>query len=183
MGYSQWMYPGFSLYRDRPETFRLSKPGSLKDIDVAVDLLVEAIDQQHRVLIVADFDADGRDELVLVHAPNMYVFSFDSAMQPTLRYHRGALGGDDAGIRSVALVVDDFDSDGQGELLIMDSHGYMYIITKQSSNNFTDFGSSAYNFVTRFSLPEPHAGFMRSGFMGDLDQDGKTDIYYNVNKL
>ncbi len=77
----------------------------------------------------------------------------------------------------------DFDGDGQGELLIMDSHGYMYIITKESSNDFTDFGSSAYNFVTRFPLPEPHAGFMRSGFMGDLDLDGKPDIYYNVNKL
>jgi single-stranded-DNA-specific exonuclease len=39
---------------------------SLTDIDKAVDLLVEAIDQQQRVLIVADFDADGATSCALM---------------------------------------------------------------------------------------------------------------------
>ncbi len=38
---------------------QLIHPKHLKDIDTAVDLLVQALEQQWRILIVADFDADG----------------------------------------------------------------------------------------------------------------------------
>lgn len=39
---------------------------SLTDIDVAVDLLLEALEKQQRVLIVADFDADGATSCALM---------------------------------------------------------------------------------------------------------------------
>ena len=43
----------------------LIPPGKLKGIDAAVDLLVDALQQQSRVLIVADFDADGATSCAL----------------------------------------------------------------------------------------------------------------------
>lgn len=73
---------------------------------------------RHSSMTAADFDGDGRDELVLVNAPDLYVFSFDPHLRRTLRYHRGSLTDFSTdGIRSVALVVDDFDSDGTPDLI------------------------------------------------------------------
>lgn len=43
----------------------LIPPGKLKGIDGAVDLLIDALEQQSRVLIVADFDADGATSCAL----------------------------------------------------------------------------------------------------------------------
>lgn len=43
----------------------LIPPGKLKGIDAAVDLLIDALEQQSRVLIVADFDADGATSCAL----------------------------------------------------------------------------------------------------------------------
>ena len=71
---------------------------------------------RHGGMLGADFDGDGRDELALVHAPNLYVLAFDNAMQWSLRYHRGA-AGIDQGMRSVALVAADFDGNGLPELI------------------------------------------------------------------
>ena len=45
---------------------RLVSPGDLLGIDKAVDLLVDALEKQSRVLIVSDFDADGATSCALV---------------------------------------------------------------------------------------------------------------------
>ncbi|MCG8604514.1 FG-GAP-like repeat-containing protein [bacterium] len=140
-------------------------------------------------IAIADFDGDGKMDIWSSHFNDLAatrVYENDGVDNYAIKFTTlpGELVLDPPYDSTIAnAIFHDFDGDGQGELVIMDSHGYMYIITKESSNNFTDFGSSAYQFVTRFPLPEPHAGFMRSGFLGDLDRDGKPDIYYNVNKL
>jgi len=72
----------------------------------------------------------------------------------------------------------DFDGDGDAEFLISDIHGHVFVITKEASNGFEDFGPSAWTYVMNWPTV-PDGGFMRSGYMGDLDQDGKPDIYYN----
>ena len=46
---------------------RLLPYQQLKGIEAGVDLLVEAIDQRQRILIVGDFDADGATALSLIH--------------------------------------------------------------------------------------------------------------------
>ena len=86
---------------------------------VLVDSLpIPGLLSRHGSMIAADFDSDGRDELVLVNAPDLYVFSFDATLRRTLRYHRGSLLGLEAnGMRSVALVADDFDGDGTPDLI------------------------------------------------------------------
>ena len=73
---------------------------------------------RHGSMTTADFDSDGRDELVLVNAPDLYVFSFDANLQRTLRYHRRSMSDTKTdGMRSVAMVAADFDSDGVPDLV------------------------------------------------------------------
>lgn len=86
---------------------------------VLVDSLpIPGLLSRHGSMTSADFDNDGRDELVLVNAPNLYVLDFDEQMRHTLRFHRGDASVVNAeGIRSVAMVVDDFDGDGAIELI------------------------------------------------------------------
>jgi hypothetical protein len=72
----------------------------------------------------------------------------------------------------------DFDGDGNPEMVITDIHGKMFVITKEASQNFEDFGPSAWSYV--LTIPGVlENGFVRSGYLHDLDQDGKADIYYN----
>ena len=72
----------------------------------------------------------------------------------------------------------DFDGDGNPEFVLTDIHGKVFVITKEASNNFEDFGPSAWTYV--MTIPGVlDNGFVRSGFLHDLDQDGKSDIYYN----
>ena len=85
---------------------------------LADSLPIPGLLSRHGGMLGADFDGDGRDELVLVHAPNLYVLAFDDALQWSLRFHRGSLDTPAAsGIRSIALVADDFDGDGRPELI------------------------------------------------------------------
>ncbi len=72
----------------------------------------------------------------------------------------------------------DFDGDGYGELVISDIHGHIFVITHETSNNFEDFGPDAWTYVMNWPTVQNNS-FMRSGFMGDVDQYGKPDIYYN----
>jgi len=75
-------------------------------------------------------------------------------------------------------VFHDFDGDGNPEFVITDTHGKVFVITKAASNNFENFGSAAWKYL--LTMPDVQmGGFVRSGFLGDLDQDGKDDIYYN----
>ncbi|QXD14667.1 S8 family serine peptidase [Rhodocaloribacter litoris] len=81
---------------------------------------------RHGSLNAADFDGDGRDELVVVHPPDLYVLAFDAA-GPQLRFHRG--GGDPAapsGLRSIQTVAADFDGDGRPELVAAGADGRLH---------------------------------------------------------
>jgi len=135
-------------------------------------------------ICIADFDADGNMDIWTSHfdsegatriyesdGPDTYVIKFtttpgDLIMQPSF----------DSTIANA--IFNDFDGDGAGELLICDSHGKLFVITKNSSENFTNFGPTAWHFILQTPGPTER-GFVRSGFMGDLDRDGKPDIYYN----
>lgn len=75
-------------------------------------------------------------------------------------------------------VFHDFDGDGNPEFVITDTHGKVFVITKAASNNFENFSTTAWKYL--FTMPSVNmGGFVRSGFLGDLDQDGRMDIYYN----
>lgn len=135
-------------------------------------------------LTIDDFDGDGKMEI--------FTSNFQDA--PTTRLYEND-GVDNYVVKFTTLpenlvlnpsfddafanpIFHDFDGDGDSEFVITDTHGKVFVITKASSNNFTDFGPSAWNFVLRWENVAD-GGFVRSGFMGDLDQDGKPDIYYN----
>ncbi|MBN2354694.1 T9SS type A sorting domain-containing protein [candidate division KSB1 bacterium] len=108
------------------------------------------------------FESDGIDNYVIKHTntPETLILypSFDGAFANPI-FH-------------------DFDGDGDPEFLISDIHGHIFVITKEASNGFEDFGPSAWTYVMNWPTV-PDGGFMRSGYMGDLDQDSKPDIYYN----
>ncbi len=70
---------------------------------------------RHGTFHTADFDGDGRDELVVVHAPDLYVLALDGAV-PRLVFHRGTAAPGD-GLRSMEVVPADFDGDGRPELV------------------------------------------------------------------
>ena len=133
---------------------------------------------------IGDFDGDG----------NMEIFTSNFQDAPTTRLYESN-GPDTYDIKFTTLpenlilvptfddafanpVFHDFDGDGDPEFVITDTHGKVFVITKTSSNNFQDFGPDAWKFVLH-STDVAVGGFVRSGFLGDLDQDGKDDIYYN----
>ena len=75
IGFSKTVHPLIQkIFKQRPITDaseielglnNLLSPGKFKGIDGAVSLLVKALDEQQRVLIVADFDADGATSCAL----------------------------------------------------------------------------------------------------------------------
>jgi hypothetical protein len=133
---------------------------------------------------IDDFDGDG----------NMEIFTSNWQDAPTTRLYENT-GIDTYEIKFTTLpdnlilqpmfddnfansIFHDFDGDGDSEFVITDIHGKMFVITKEASNNFEDFGPSAWTYV--LTIPGVmDNGFVRSGFLHDLDQDGKSDIYYN----
>ena len=85
---------------------------------LADSLPIPGLLSRHGAMLGEDFDGDGRDELILVHAPNLYVLAFDDALRWSLRFHYGALDTPAAsGIRSIALVAGDFDRNGRPQLI------------------------------------------------------------------
>jgi hypothetical protein len=135
-------------------------------------------------LEIGDFDGDGKME--------MFTSNFQDA--PTTRLYESN-GADTYYIKFTTLpenlaltptfddafanpVFHDFDGDGNSEFMITDTHGKVFVITKAASNNFENFGPAAWKYL--MTMPNVQmGGFVRSGFLGDLDQDGKDDIYYN----
>ncbi len=135
-------------------------------------------------MTIGDFDGDG----------NMEMFTSNFQDAPTTRLYENN-GPDSYEIKFTTLpenlalnptfddafanpVFYDFDGDGNSEFMITDTHGKVFVITKAASNNFQDFGPTAWKYL--LTMPDVQmGGFVRSGFLGDLDQDGKADIYYN----
>ena len=135
-------------------------------------------------ICIDDFDSDG----------HMEIFTSNFQDYPTTRLYEST-GPDAYEVKFTTLpenlvldptfddafanpVFHDFDGDSNKEFVITDTHGKVWVITKEASNNFQDFGPSAWKFV--LILPDVQmGGFVRSGFLGDLDRDGKADVYYN----
>ncbi|NLP10647.1 T9SS type A sorting domain-containing protein [bacterium] len=135
-------------------------------------------------LEIGDFDGDG----------NMEIFTSNFQDAPTTRLYESN-GADTYHVKFTTLpenlvliptfddafanpVFHDFDGDGNKEFVLTDTHGKVFVITKAASNNFEDFGPTAWKYL--LTMPDVQmGGFVRSGFLGDLDQDGKPDIYYN----
>ncbi len=133
---------------------------------------------------IGDFDGDGKMEIFTCNfqdAPVTRLYESNGADMYDIKFTTTSENltlnpaFDDAFANPV---FHDFDGDGNSELVITDIHGKVFVITKEASNNFEDFGPDAWTFL--FSVPDVQShGFVRSGFVGDLDQDGKADIYYN----
>lgn len=68
---------------------------------------------RHGSMTTADFDRDGRDELVLAHPPDLYVFSWDDTGQRWWRYAHT----DEPGLRTMAMATADWNGDGALELI------------------------------------------------------------------
>jgi hypothetical protein len=136
-------------------------------------------------MAIADFDGDG----------NMEIFTSNFQDAPTTRLYESDGLVDNYLIKFTTLpenlilqpsfddafanpIFHDFDGDGSSEFVITDTHGKVFVITSEASNNFTDLGPSAWKFLLRWENVADN-GFVRSGWLGDLDQDGKADVYYN----
>ncbi len=109
--------PGYGLifYWDSPAN----------DTYVLVDSLVLAgnISGQGS-LAAADFDGDGIDELIVAHAPDLYVLKNGPAgWQPI--FHQGQNKGFSM-ILSIGMATADFDADGTPELIASGADGYMH---------------------------------------------------------
>ena len=135
-------------------------------------------------VVIDDFDGDGKMEIFTSHWQDVsatrvyendgidtYVVKHTNLPETLVLYppFDGAFANP---------IFHDFDGDGDSEFVISDIHGHIFLITKEASNNFEDFGPSAWTYLMNWPTV-PDGGFIRSGYMGDLDQDGKPDIYYN----
>jgi hypothetical protein len=133
---------------------------------------------------INDFDGDGNMEIFTCHIQDesvtrLYESNGADTYEVKFTTEQGTLTLEPLFDDAIAdPVFYDFDGDGKNELLIGDIHGKVFIITQDASNGFTDFGSSAWSYL--LTLPGvQNNGFLRSGILADLDQDGKMDIYYN----
>ncbi len=133
---------------------------------------------------IDDFDGDGNMEMFTCHQQDesvtrLYENNGADSYEIKFTSTRGTFSFlptfDDAMADPVCA---DFDQDGKKEIIIADIHGKVFIITFAASKGFQDFGTAAWGFL--MNLPGVlENGFVRSGVPGDLDQDGKLDIYYN----
>ena len=88
----------------------------------------------------ADFDGDGRDELILAVGSRLYVLSWNGSYGPVtagwmLRYYRGIAGRtqDADGLRSITLATGDLDGDGQPDLVAAMGNGRLARFTRAST--------------------------------------------------
>ena len=82
---------------------------------------------RHGAMTAADLDGDGRDELVAVHPPSLWVFGW-TGERFEARFHDRNAPSAMPGYRSIRLVAADFDADGRDEVVATAADGHLYLL-------------------------------------------------------
>ncbi len=84
-------------------------------------------------MAAADFDLDGTDELIVVHSPDLWILSAENDWKPI--FHSGATPGANGptGLRSVRVVVEDFDGDLVPEIVVSGADGQSRLFSYNAS--------------------------------------------------
>ncbi|NNE48098.1 MAG: S8 family serine peptidase [Rhodothermales bacterium] len=102
--------------------------------DLAAVIPVSGEITRHGSLATTDIDADGVDDLVIVNPPDLYVLTFDAALNPTMIFHAGL---DDPpgfkGFRSTRIVVGDIDSDGLNDIVLADAEVGLRVVSQNAT--------------------------------------------------
>ena len=82
---------------------------------------------RHGSMAGADLDGDGRDELVVVHPPSLWVFGWNGE-RLVARVHADNARAPRPGFRSIRMAAADFDGDGRGEVAAAAADGLLYLL-------------------------------------------------------
>jgi hypothetical protein len=85
---------------------------------------------RHGSMAGADLDGDGRDELVVVHPPSLWVFRWGGAGFEAVAHDRNARAAT-SGYRSIRMTAADFDGDGRDEVVVSAADGQLYLVEGQ----------------------------------------------------
>ncbi|MCH7976278.1 MAG: S8 family serine peptidase, partial [Bacteroidetes bacterium] len=96
-------------------------------------LAFQSLTTRYGTMAAADFDLDGTDELIVVHSPDLWIFSAANDWKPI--FHTGALPGANGptGLRSIRVVVEDFTGDLVPEILVSGADGQSRLFTYNST--------------------------------------------------
>ncbi len=84
---------------------------------------------RYGTMAAADFDLDGTDELIVVHSPDLWIFSAANNWKPI--YHSGAIpnANGPTGLRSIRVVTGDFDGNLVPEIVVSGADGQSRLFT------------------------------------------------------
>ena len=82
---------------------------------------------RHGAMLGADVDGDGRDELVVVHPPSLWVLGW-TGDGLEVRFHAQNAQAARPGFRSIRLAAADFDADGREEVVVAAADGQLYLL-------------------------------------------------------
>ncbi len=83
----------------------------------------------HGTLARADLDGDGRDEIVVVNPPDMYVLRWAEGSWSILYHSAEELDAGFSGARSIRAVTADLDLDGNDEVVFGSADGRLYLLS------------------------------------------------------
>jgi len=115
-------------------------------------LLIPNNISRHSSMTATDFDGDGRDELVIAQAPDLYVLGMTGGSWNVL-FHRGAPDlSKPTGIRSIEMVAADFDGDSHPELIVAGADEVLH----RFSFNAPSVGLQPPRWISAFAVDEAH---------------------------
>ena len=82
---------------------------------------------RHGAMLGADVDGDGRDELIVVHPPSLWVLGWTGSRLEA-RFHDANARAARPGFRSIRLAAADFDADGREEVVVAAADGQLYLL-------------------------------------------------------
>ena len=139
------------------------------------------VEYEHRLnaLFVADFDADGDDD-VMLDAPTHPPGPVAGAREGVILINNGgysftpAAGDGPEGIHAREVLMADFNGDGNNDFFIAD-HGYDEPPFPGWSNQLLLWTADGYEDVSD-RLPPDTTGYTHNAAVGDVDGDGDVDI-------